>query len=170
MKNKAKVVLSALVLSLSLIGCASNNYSDAPPTLGVMYSKYAYLGYDGEQLPIEDVGIVTTDGMIQIKSVDGTPMSAFTLYKTSGFYSGGRYQLHLMPGAHTLVMGFHSDHGTGTISWSTTDLTRQINIAKGQVIHLSLGQSGRKWNALESDGSSALAMITKDFTELSSKK
>lgn len=172
-ENMKKKAIAALLLTQTMLfGCASYNYTDAPPTLGMLYSKYAYMGYAGEPKPIEDVGIVTTDGLIKISMVDGQPISSYKVFKTSGMYSGGRYQLHLLPGTHVLSMGFHDDRGNGSRSWSTSDLTRTISIAKGQVIHLSLaGGSGRNtWTAKESDGSSVLPLITSDFKELKNTK
>jgi len=165
--NMNKKLITALLLAPTLLlGCASYNYTDAPPTMGKMYSKYAYLGYEGKPRSIEDVGIVTTDGLIKIRSVDGLPASSYTELKTSGFYSGGRYQLHLLPGVHTLTMGFSDNRGGGSRSWSTSDVTKIISLSKGQVIHLSLYGDGRTWTAKESDGSSAMAVIVSDFKEL----
>ena len=165
-----KSITALLLASVMLFGCVSYNYTDAPPTMGVMYSKYAYIGYTGEIKPIEDVGVVTTDGLIKIRSVDGQSTSSFKLFKTSGLYSGGRYQLHLLPGPHTLVMGFHDDRGGNSKSWSTSDITKILQLSKGQVIHLSLSENSRTWTAKESDGSSALATIKSDFNDLISGK
>ena len=92
-----KSITALLLAPVMLFGCASYNYTDAPPTMGVMYSKYAYIGYAGEIRPIEDIGVVTTDGLIKIRSVDGQSTSSLKLFKNSGLYSGGRYQLHLLP-------------------------------------------------------------------------
>lgn len=167
MNTKSIIVLA---ISVMLFGCASFNYTDAPSTMGVMYSKYAYLGYEGGMRAIDEVGIVTTDGLIQIGSLDGQPMSHFRGFKDSGLYSGGRYQLHLLPGTHTITMGFHDDRGNGNASWSTSSITKILSIGKGQVIHLSLAQGGRTWTAKESDGSSAFPVIAKDFKELSASK
>lgn len=164
-------LLSALVISQALLaGCASYNYTDAPPAMGVMYSRYAYIGYEGAILPIEDVGLITTDGLIKIRSVDGKPMADYRQFRTSGLYSGGRYQLHLLPGVHVLTMGFHDDRGGGTISWSTSDVTKTVTIGKGQVIHLALSRDGKSWSAKEFDGASALPAIKGDFGELISAK
>lgn len=164
--------VTALLLALAiLLGCATKyNYTDAPSTMGILYSKYAFIGYTGEIRPIEEVGIVTTDGLIKITSIDGQSASSFKSFKTSGLYSGGRYQLHLLPGPHTLVIGFYDDVGGRSRSWSTSDITKTIQISKGQVIHLSLSKDGKTWMAEESDGSSALAAIKSDFNELIGKK
>lgn len=166
----SKSITALLLAPVMLFGCASYNYTDAPPTMGVMYSKYAYIGYTGEIKPIEDVGVVTTDGLIKISSVDGQSTSGFKLFKTSGLYSGGRYQLHLLPGTHTLSMGFHDDRGGNSKSWSTSNITKILQISKGQVIHLSLSENSKTWTAKESDGSSALATIKSDFNDLISSK
>lgn len=164
----SKPLIAAIaVAQLMLSACASYTYTDAPPTLGALYSKYAYIGYDGPVQPIEEVGIVTTDGLLQVKMIDGRSASSYRAFKTSGFYYGGRYQLHLLPGSHTLTLGFHDDRGGGSKSWSTSDVTKTITIARGQVIHLFLSESLRTWTAKSSDGSSALATIISDFRELS---
>lgn len=163
---KAKTLSVVLASVFLLWGCASYNYTDAPSTLGGLYSKYAYIGYDGKLLDLADVGVITTDGLIKLTMVDGKPISALRSYKTSGLYSGGRVQLHLLPGIHSLSLAFHDDRGGGTISWSTSDVPKTISIAKGQVIHFSVSQSGRTWQANETDGSSALATITSDFKAL----
>jgi hypothetical protein len=167
---KRKTIAVLLLAQTMLFGCASYNYTDAPPTLGVLYSKYAYIGYTGEPKPIEDVGIVTTDGLIKISLVNGQPISSYKVFKTSGMYSGGRYQLHLLPGTHVLSMGFHDDRGNGSRSWSTSDVTKTISIIKGQVIHLFVTGNGRTWTAKESDGSSVLPLITSDFKELTNAR
>lgn len=164
MKRNAIAIL-AIALGL-MTGCASHNYTDAPSRMGFLYSKYAYLGYDGDVRPIEDVGIVTTDGLIRIQSVDGQPMSHYREFKASGFYSGGRYQLHLLPGTHLLKMGFHKDLGDGNISWSTSSITKTVSIEKGQIVHLELSEGVRTWKAVESDGGSAREMVLADFKEL----
>ena len=101
----AKTLLALLLAPAVLFGCATSNYTDAPPTLGGMYSKYAYLGYAGEMRRIEDVGIVTTDGSIMILAVDGQSVSELKAFKSAGRSASGRYQLHLLPGMHALVLG-----------------------------------------------------------------
>jgi hypothetical protein len=165
-----RTVATFLASVFFLAGCASYNYTDAPPSLGMMYSKYAYIGYDGDLLGIEDVGVVTTDGLIKVKSVDGKSISALRSYKTSGIYSGGRFQLHLLPGVHTLVLTFSDNRGGGTISWSTSDVTKSISINKGQIIHFWLSQTGRTWDAKQSDGASAFGTIASDYRELINAK
>src|SRR5450830_205514 len=153
-----------------LNGCATNSYTDAPPTLGVLYSKYVDIGYDGDIKPFEEVGVVTTDGIVKVQSVDGKSMDQYREYKTSGFYPGGRYQLHLLPGLHTLTLSFHYDKGTGTIAWSKADIPKVISISAGQVIHISWSDNGSTWKALESDGSKALTTIKSDYAELTKGK
>ncbi|MDQ5903015.1 MAG: hypothetical protein QG672_602 [Pseudomonadota bacterium] len=165
-----KTITALLLAQTILFGCASYNYTDAPPAMGMMYSKYAYIGYSGELRPIEDVGIVTTDGLIKIRSVDDQPTSSYKKFKTSGLYSGGRFQLHLLPGTHVLKMGFHDDRGGGSKSWSTSDITKTVSINKGQIIHLSLSEIGKTWTVKESDGSGALTTIASDFNDLTSDK
>lgn len=163
------IVISLLAL-LSLISCASNNYTDAPPSLGMMYSKYAYIGYDEALKPIEEVGIVTTDGLVKIVEVDGRSIYSLMEYRTSGLYSGGRVQLHLLSGTHTLTLAYQDDRGDGFISQSTLNLTKTINIAKGQVVHLRGYMDGNKWNVVELDGKSAIAVITSDFKDLTNNR
>lgn len=158
------------IILIMLSGCASHNYTDAPPTMGVLYSKYADVGYEGEIRSADDVGIVTTDGQIQVGSVDGRSMSLFRSFKTSGFYAGGRYQLHLLPGTHTITISLRDERANASVSWLTSSITKSITIDKGQVIHLAALQNGRTWSAKEFDGSSALAVIVSDFKELSSRK
>jgi hypothetical protein len=165
-----KLISIISIAQFLLIGCASYNYTDAPPSLGMMYSKYAYIGYEGELRPIEDVGIITTDGLVKVKSVDGYSVDSLNVFKTSGLYSGGRVQLHLLSGVHTLILGYHDDRGGGSISWSTSNITKKITIAKGQVIHLVGGSTGNNWTATERDGSSAIGVITSDFKDLTKNK
>jgi hypothetical protein len=162
-----KVVIStSLIVLFGITGCVSNSYTDAPPSLGGMYSIYAYIGYEGELKPIEEVGIVTTDGLVKIRSVDGISIDTLKKYKKSGLYSGGRVQLHLLSGAHTLILGYHDDRGGGNISWSTSNTTKTISINKGHVIHLMAGSSGMKWKVIERDGSSAKDAIINDYKDL----
>lgn len=167
---KIKTVSLALFVSLLLSGCASNSYTDAPPTLGLLYSKYAYIGYEGELKPIKEVGIVTTDGIIKVLSINNTPISSFKSFITSGFYSGGRYQLHLLPGTYELGLAFHFDKGTGYRAWSTSEIKKPITIVEGQVLHLSWIDDGNKWSVQESDGSKAITTIHNDFIELAQSK
>ena len=169
MKSLPSPKTAALILAtttLLLGGCASYDYTDAPPTLGVLYSKYLVIGYPGDIQPINEVGVVTTDGLIQIHSVDGKSVNTLRRMKESGFYSGGRYQLHLLPGTHTLGMGFHDDRGGPSKSWSTSDITKVIEIKAGSVVHLSKWESGYRWGANINDGAAALPTITADFESL----
>ena len=163
---KRQTIAALLIATGLATACASHNYTDAPSRMGFLYSRYAYLGYDGDIRPVDEVGIVTTDGLIQIQSVDGQPMRHYRGFKTSGFYSGGRYQLHLLPGTHLLTMGFHKDLGDGNVSWSTSSITKAVSIEKGQIVHLALSEGGRTWKAIESDGGSAREVILADFKEL----
>ena len=160
--------IAALAIATGLAtACASHNYTDAPSRMGFLYSKYAYLGYDGDVRSVDEVGIMTTDGLIQIQAVDGQPMTHFRGFKATGIYSGGRYQLHLLPGAHVLTMGFHKDLGDGNVSWSTSSISKTVSVDKGQIVHLSLSEGGRTWKAIESDGGSARKVVLADFKELS---
>lgn len=165
-----KLTMALCLLSNILTGCASNNYTDAPPAMGGMYSKYAVIGYSGDLRSVEEVGVVAADGLIKIKSVDNHPVSRYRAFTSTGFYSGGRYQLHLLPGAHTVVLGFSDNRGGDSISWSTSDVTKPFSISKGQVVHFSLLRDGGTWTAKESDGGSALETIASDFSELTSKR
>ena len=168
-----KTLFTFALIPVLLSGCVlgSKSYTDAPPTLGVMYSKYAYLGYYGDPLPIEKVGIITTDGLLKIKTVDDIPMGNFTVYSKNGFYSGGRYQLHLKPGTHTLTMGFHDDRGSGRISWSKVDVTKIVTVNQGQVLHLMKVEKGwSSWDVVEADGKKDIAVVINDFKELSTQK
>lgn len=162
--------IATVGLCFLLSSCASYTYTDAPPTLGGLYSKYLVIGYDGDIKPIEEVGIVTTDGLIQVRNIDGQPEGAYRKLKSGGFYSGGRYQLHLLPGTHVLKVGFHDDRGGGTRSWSTSDVTTTVDVAVGSVVHLSKWEQGYKWGAAASDGSAALPVIAEDFDALRNKK
>jgi len=163
---KYRFFLASIAAVFTLNGCATYSYTDAPSTMGFMYSKYAFVAYDGKTLPFEEIGVVTTDGLVKIKYVNDQPMSNFTRYYTEGMYTGGRFQLHLLPGTYTLVMGYHMDLGSGTKSWSISDVKKTITIEGGQVTHLSLWQSGSKWGVNESDGIKALDTIKKDFHAL----
>lgn len=165
-----RCIATLAFMSAMLAGCASYNYTDAPPTMGGLYSKYAVIGYSGDLRPIRDVGVVSTDGLIKVRSVDGQALSQYRRFTSGGFYSGGRFQLHLLPGSHTVVLAFHDDRGNGSISWSATDITKTITVEKGQVLHLFVSQEGRTWSAKEADGSGAIESITSDFAELSAKR
>lgn len=158
--------LPLLACVLALTACGSLDYTDAPPTLGVMYSKYAYTGYSGDLKPMADVGVVTTDGLIQVQTVDGKPLSAYRSFKTRGLYSGGRFQLHLLPGSHRLSLSFHDDRGSGTVSWSLSNIDKTIEVKAGEIIHLSLVTGGNTWNVRISDGSAARQVIASDFAAL----
>lgn len=164
--TKTIIVISATLL---LTSCATYTYTDAPPTLGGLYSKYLTIGYPGEIKPINEVGVITTDGLILVHSVDGKPVSTFRRMKSGGLYSGGRYQLHLLPGSHTLTMGFHDDRGGPSKSWSTSDVTKVIELKAGSVVHLSKWEGGYRWGANITDGEAALPTITADFDSLRSR-
>lgn len=164
MKLKALIfILSAAVI---LVGCASYSYTDAPPSLGPLYSKYAVIGYEGEIQELDSVGVLTTDGLIKITSVDGEPLSNYRVYKDSGFYSGGRFQLHLEPGEHDLTLAFSDDRGGPSRSWSAEDISKKITIERKQILHLSLSRDWNSWDAKQHDGSGARATIETDFVDL----
>lgn len=165
-----KTLLVLLLASISS-GCAimhSRSYSDAPPAMGAIYSKYAYLAYDGDVKPFEEVGVITTDGRINLRSVDGRAMTSFTKFRDGGLYANGRYQVHLEPGEHDIEMGF-IEGSAGVMSWSTTTVTKKLIINKGQVVHLELARSRGKWTSQEFDGSKDLAMMKADFEALVAK-
>lgn len=165
---KKNVLLLALASTL-FAGCATYSYTDAPASVGFIYSKYAVKGYSGDFQPIEDVGIVTTDGMIKIQSVDGNRVNTLTILKSSGMYANGRYQLHLLPGDHKIEMAFISEFN-GVRTWSTSNVTKDITIQKGQVIHLSKVENGKSWSAHASDGSRDLQTIKADYQSLLEKE
>lgn len=165
-----KKIILYFVAVLSLAGCATYSYTDAPPTLGVMYSKYVQIGYEGNLKQIDDVGIITTDGVVKVQSINGKPMTNFRLFKTRGVYSGGRYQLHLFPGDYEIGMSFHFDKGAGYRAWSTSNLSRTVTVTKGQVLHLSWIDQGIVWDVRVSDGISALSAVKGDFNELTADK
>ncbi len=159
--------ITSVALLLFLVACASNNYTDAPPSLGALYSKYVYIGYSGELKPIEDVGIITTDGLVKITEVDGISINKLHSYQSNGFYTGGRVQLHLLPGQHYLWLTYHDDRGDGTVTRSKEGVTgKQLTITKGQVIHLRGIANGYSWDGETYDGSSAINTIINDFNEL----
>ena len=172
-----KLFATLLLATPLLFGCAvRKDYTDAPVTFGGLYPKTAVLGYEGEPMPIEDAGIVTTDGVLYLTSLDGKPIHTYKTLKTKSLYKieMGRYQLHLTPGEHVLTMGFSSSTGGGPTptyrAWSKADVTKTITIAKGQVIHLNPGWSNGKWNAFTHDGSRALPVIKADFLELAAQE
>ena len=105
-----------------------------------------------------------------VDQVDGQSVVQLKRFREKGFYSGGRFQLHLLPGRHTLTLGFHDDRGSGSVSWSTSNVVKTIEIKAGQVIHLALSTSGRTWTANVLDGSSARDAIVEDFNALSRER
>lgn len=122
--------------------------------------------YPGDIHPINEVGVVTTDGLIRIHSINGKSVAPLGRMKESGLYSSGRYQLHLLPGTHTLGIGFHDDRCGPSKSWSTSDITKIIEIKAGAVVHLSKWESRYRWGTNISDGAAALPTITADFESL----
>ena len=166
MKKYVQVSFTLLLVTL-LFGCATYTYTDAP-SVGSLHSKYIQIGYEGELKALEDVGIVTTDGIVHINSIsiDNKKIDPLKSFHKDGFYSMGRYQLHLNPGTYILSLSFSSTDG-----YSTTDVMKLITIKNGQVIHLSWLNNGRsKWSVKESDGIAALATIREDFIELTKAK
>lgn len=159
------IVLLALLLS----ACASNNYTDGPPSLGFIYSRYVYIAYDGPLRAFEDVGIVTTDGLFRISSVDNVSVNVMHNYQDNGLYAGGRVQLHLLPGKHHLKLGYYDDRGDGFITESVSLISKEITIAKGQVIHFGGQFSKIAWSPAQ-DGRSALDVMKRDFEELTKNK
>lgn len=157
----AMVRVGVLILISLLSACASHNYTDAPPTMGFLCSKYAYIAYDGDLKPSSDIGVITTDGRVSIERVNGDLVASnWRCYKQKGFYSGGRYQLRLAQGEYVLTLSFHQDLGDGNIYYSRRNLDKSISIAAGQIIHLE------GWPARELDGSAARGVIDKEYEEL----
>ena len=174
-KNKNQII-SVIVVRLTfffstilICACSSFNYTDAPSRLGGFYSQYVMIGYEGDIKPIEDVGIITTDGFIKVHMIDGVNVKDNRIFNSIGHNTLGRYQLHLNPGKHTLSLNF-SMMTPSSHSWSTTPATKSIDIKKGQVIHLSLIFNKETWNAKESDGAAALPVISEDFKKLTLTK
>ncbi|MFT3960421.1 hypothetical protein [Propionivibrio sp.] len=104
---------------------------------------------------MDKIGVVTTDGLIKVVAVNGQSTMQLRRYREQGFYSGGRFQLHLLPGRYVLTLGFHDDRGSGTVSWSAGNVLKAVEIREKQVIHLVLSTSGQTWTAKEMDGSRA---------------
>lgn len=156
-------------LAWLLAGCASNSYLDAPPSLGFLYSKRVQIAYAGELRGLDEVGVITTDGIVAIESVDDVPVREIRSFQKRAWYSNGRYQLHLLPGSHRLTLSFSFYFGTThftRFAYSTSDLSKVVHLEKGQVLHLSLINMGRQWDVRASDGSAALAEIRADFAAL----
>lgn len=163
--NKYIQVGGAFLIATLLFGCTTYTYTDAP-AFGVLHSKYVQIGYEGELRAIEDIGIITTDGIIKINSINNKPINTLKTFKKSGLYAMGRYQLHLLPGVYVFSLSFNSGD-----AWSTSDVVKSITITNGQVLHLSWIDTGRnRWSVKVSDGSAALATIRTDFNVFTMSK
>lgn len=160
-------ISSALLIATLLFGCYTPTYTYTDARSSVLDSRYVQIGYEGELRAIEDVGIVTTDGIVNIKSINNKPIDTFKIFKKSGLGSSiGRYQLHLLPGTYVFSLGFYSGN-----AWSTSDIVKSVTVTNGQVLHLSWIDSGRSsWSVKEHEGSAALASIRSDFKELTKSK
>ena len=170
MKFKNWKVLLALPLLMLLTACQTPNYnySDAPPSLRGLYSKYVLIAYSGEIKEPSEVGIITIDTFIKVIKIDGKPVADYRLYKDSGFHPAGRFQLHLDPGLHSLEFGIDYSGDSIKIK-SKENITAPFVIEAGDVIHLSFVDEGKTWTFKESDGSTDIDTIRKDFDELMSR-
>ncbi|MBB3213838.1 hypothetical protein FHW67_003144 [Herbaspirillum sp. Sphag1AN] len=163
-----KILFPAITASLLLLsGCATPkmDYTDGPSAMGGINSQYAVLGYEGDIKPFDQIGIVTTDGDIQIHAIDGNPIALYRTFKIKGFYPAGRFQLHLQDGIHLITAGF--EIRANPSYWSTSDLTVPVVVTRGKVVHLSVLRDGKKWSINQTDGAAALTLIRSDFETLS---
>lgn len=142
------------------------DYTDGPPTLAGIYTKSLVIGYDGPLKDFSEIGVVTTKPGVCLTVLDGKSASFYRTYKTSSLMPGGRFQIHLSPGIHTLSMCYRFE-SPQVFYYSKEDVTRTLFIQKGEVIHLqSTSPSRNSWGIEFHDGSKALPTIKADFDEL----
>jgi hypothetical protein len=156
--------LLAAAATLALGACASTQYGDGISLPG-LESKYAKIGYEGPLRDVGTVGIVTTDGIVRVSSVNGKPTGEMPGFANKAWAGSIRYQLHLPPGTHRLSMSFYLNNGQRT-AWSTSDVEQVITLAPGQIVHLTWLEQRRGWSVMQGDGSAARNAIHADFAKL----
>src|SRR6218665_3172792 len=135
MKTKMATLFGAVLL---VSGCSlpSTKYTDAP-YVGGMYSKRVLVTYSGDLRPISEVGVLTQDAVLQIRSVkrNNTPVAVRQFSEKGYLYSTGRTQIHFAPGIYEVEFCFYQSSQYGT-SWCTTTLSQTMRFVAGQVTHV----------------------------------
>ena len=121
MKELFKGTLISLVFIL-LTGCAS--------TINT---------YEGKRLPLSESGVLTCEGYLSIKAIDGNTNH----HIASG---GGLWfrdcAVSLAPGKHTVTFRYITG---GTVSFSTGYVTHEVNIEKGNIYRIKYTFEGKTW-------------------------
>lgn len=166
--NLYPLLLVAATCALTACAFPSTKYTDAP-YVGGMYSKTLLLGYDGEPRPISEVGVMTQDGVLQVRKIsrDGQVVPLRAISKKDYLHSTGRTQIHLLPGKYQVEFCFFASSPQRT-AWCTTPVFRTVDMSAGQVKHYAFLERGRQWSTVEHDGTQDLAEIEADFKMLTS--
>jgi hypothetical protein len=170
--RRLSLALLCLYTIFLLSGCRSYDYTEGnKPYLG-RYPTVAIIGYSGDIKEFDEVGVITTDGTITVKTIDGILVNTLRKYeiKTRIPSQTGRYQVHLMPGIYILELELFSEAlpflGQPALR-SRKPITRIIGIKKGEVLHLSLIQpESGTWSIKFHNGIAALPEIKKDFQKM----
>lgn len=163
--------LSRALLAIGCVviqwGCVSLNYTDGASQFIRRNVPIAVVGYSGDFRPIEEVAVVTTDGMLKVVAIDGIPAFKFRILTLTPAGDYGRYQVHLEPGTHELTLSmqgfkYHPYPGTDPLK----NAKRRVHIKKGDIMHLSLVKNGVFHDVRATDGRAGLSALTYDFDRL----
>jgi S1-C subfamily serine protease len=95
--------------------------------------------YQGNTLSMAESGILTCEPAIQIHSIDGN-----TNYRAAS--AGGLWYrdciISLAPGKHTVTFQYYFG---GTVTFTTSSVTREVNIEKGQIYRIKYTIKDRRW-------------------------
>ena len=181
--NRLLQIAFFLYITFLLSACHTYTYVDGvTPMLG-RYPSIVVIGYSGDIKEFEDVGIITTDGTITVKGINGKPMIFYRTFQTKTKFpsQAGRYQVHLMPGKYTLDLRLFDELSPRKVM-SASDSPKVIEIKKGEVIHLSYffprdpkerfnpWAGDFYWDIKLHDGRAGLPAIKEDFEKFKIKE
>lgn len=165
--RRTRLLSLALICMMPLIGCVNLDYTDGAAQFIRRGVPIALIGYSGDFRPVEEVGVITTDGIMKVVAIDGIPAYKFRILTLTPAGDYGRYQVHLEPGKHELtlsVQGFkyHPYPGSDPLK----NAKRRIQIRQGEIMHLSLVKNGIYYDVRATDGRAGLAALTSDYDRL----
>ncbi len=95
--------------------------------------------YEGKTLSQAESGILTCEPYLRINAIDGDRSKAISS-------AGGLWfrdcVVSLAPGKHTVTFRYVTG---GTVSFSTNNVTHEVNIEKGKIYRIKYTMEGRRW-------------------------
>ncbi|MDZ7919256.1 hypothetical protein [Rhodoferax sp.] len=155
MKKIAILIVSAALSACSTPQSYNSFFNNSNPAV--------YKTYAGESRNAAELGVVVTDSIIDVVSIDGRPLDKMQRYgKKLGLLSGERVQFHMEPGSYVFELCFsipgpHGSRCDGTLKFP-------VSVVSGQYQMLVWKNLPRnQWTASVQDALASRSEIDADF-------